>query len=561
MKWRTLCLAAHRYQRLAAPVGNIVAPRLPQVAEPVKAAPPASPELPWYQTLRFQFSAFTGGLITVLVAILGTATYWQSSKSLNDEIEKNGVRLVRETSRLGERFLRELSSDIPRPYDEIHAEYQKEIMERFGKTAEDVVDAAVKGDDRSIDDRSRTITASGEKYVFTEGRARTSKYDPEIQLWASTIVWQKTNERIPVRVFKGRIAESDEIRAGGNVYVTLSAAKIRSALTKLLARLALIFLVATVIGIGTAYILASRFSKPITMLVADFEIVSQGNLEHRTETHASNEIGYLAKRFDELTVRLRATQRAEIAYKAREHELKVAEAIQQSLLPKDVPEIPGYDIKAFYRSSFEVGGDYYDFIRIDEDQLGIVVADVSGKGIPASMVMAMARSVMRAAAHAHQSAADVLKEVNHIMAEDLRRGTFVTALYMLLRHKDKELYVSSAGHNPFVLHSANASTCRLIRPRGIALGFDKGPIFNNTIEEEVIKICSGDRIVAYTDGVVEARSPDGDQFGDERLMNLVAGADGMSSEAFVQLLVQEVTKHEGPDQQHDDITIATFHVL
>ncbi|MEW6357377.1 MAG: SpoIIE family protein phosphatase [Planctomycetota bacterium] len=538
-----------------------MAQRLPQVAEPVKAEATTSPELSWHQTLRFQFSAFTGGLITVLVLILGTAAYWQSSKSLNDEIEKNGVRLAREATRLGERFLKELSSDIPRPYDEIHADYQKEMTERFGQTAEDVVDAAVKGDDRGIDDRWRTITASGEGYTFTEGQSRQSKYDPDVLVWASTIVLRKTNEKIPVRVFKKHISESDDIRSGGNVYVTLSAAKIRRALQGIFFRLVIIFLIATVIGIGAAYVLANRFTAPITMLVEDFEIVSQGNLEHRTETHSSNEIGYLAQRFDELTVRLRALQRAEIAYKAREHELKVAEAIQQSLLPKGVPEIPGYDIEAFYRSSFEVGGDYYDFIRIDDDQLGIVVADVSGKGIPASMVMAMARSVMRAAAHGHQSAADVLKEVNHIMAEDLRKGTFVTALYMLLRHKDKELYVSSAGHNPFVLYSASTNKCRLIRPRGIALGFDKGPIFNNTIEEEVIKISPGDRIVAYTDGVVEARSPDGDQFGDERLMNAVASANGMSSKAFIEMLVGEVTKHEGPGQQHDDITIATFHVL
>ncbi|NOZ23394.1 MAG: SpoIIE family protein phosphatase [Planctomycetes bacterium] len=538
-----------------------MARRLPQVAEPVKATAPASSGLPWYQTIRFQFSAFTGGLITVLIAVLGTATYWQSSRSLNEQIEKNGVRLVREVTRLGERFLKELSSDIPRPYDEIHAQYQKEMMERFGKTAEDVVDAAIKGDDKTVDDRWRTITATGEPYSFTEGHARQSRYDPHIFLWASTMVLQKTKQRISIRVFKRHIPESDDIRAGGNVYITLSAAKIDRALWGLFFRLVAMFLIATAIGIVTAYVLANRFTAPISMLVEDFEIVSKGNLEHRTEAHSSNEIGYLAQHFDDLTVRLRALQRAEIAYKAREHELKVAEAIQQSLLPKDVPQIAGYDIHAFYRSSFEVGGDYYDFIRIDEDQLGIVVADVSGKGIPASMVMAMARSVMRAAAHGHQSAADVLKEVNHIMAEDLRRGTFVTALYMLLRHKDKELYVSSAGHNPFVLYSSSTNKCRLIRPRGIALGFDKGPIFNNTIEEEVIKISPGDRIVAYTDGVVEARSPDGDQFGDERLMNLVASADGMSSEAFVQMLVGEVTNHEGPGQQHDDITIATFHVL
>lgn len=527
------------------------------------AAGPPSAQLPWYLTLKFQFSAFTAGLITLIVVIVGAAAFWQSTKALNDEIEKNGVRLVREVARVGRRFLTELSSDVPRPYDDIQADYQKEMEERFGRTAEDIVDAVVKGapEWQAVTDRG-TVTAAGWKYKLTySSRPRASKGDPEILVASGKAVFLDTNKTIAVRVFERPIPSDDEIKWGGTAYVTLSATNISRAQHILLIRLLAVFIIAILIGIGTSYVLANRIAAPITQLVNDFEIVSQGNLEHRTESTASNEIGYLARQFDEMTVKLRAMQRAEIAYKAREHELKVATAIQESLLPKDVPQVPGYDIHAYYRPSREVGGDYYDFIKIDDNQLGIVVADVSGKGIPASMVMAMARSVMRAAAHAHQSASEVLKEVNHIMAEDLRKGTFVTALYMLLRHKERELYCSSAGHNPFVLWSAATKKCRLIRPRGIALGFDKGPIFNNTIEEEVIKICSGDRVVAYTDGVVEARSPEGEQFGDERLMNLVASADSMNAQAFINLLAEEVAQHEGPDMQHDDITIATFTVL
>jgi serine phosphatase RsbU (regulator of sigma subunit) len=546
-----------------------VARRLRQVvqAQPVKAIPVSRPDtaqLPWYLTLRFQFSAFTAGLITVIMIIVGFAAFWQSTKALNEEIEKNGVRLVNEVARLGRRFLIQLSSDIPEPYDEIQARYQQEMRERFGeKTAKDVVSAIVKADEESPVPANRRAIASSEAKPKQMSLLPAHKFggDPSIEISSGTASFIDKKGEIAVRVFEKKIPTDEDVKWGGIAYITLSASNISKAQHILLVRLLAIFVIAVLMGIGTSYLLANQITAPITQLVSDFEIVSQGNLEHRTQSKSSNEIGYLARQFDDMTVKLRAMQRAEIAYKAREHELKVATAIQESLLPKDVPQVAGYDIDAYYRPSREVGGDYYDFIKIDENQLGIVVADVSGKGIPASMVMAMARSVMRAAAHAHQSASEVLKEVNHIMAEDLRKGTFVTALYMLLRHKDKELFCSSAGHNPFVLYSGATKKCRLIRPRGIALGFDRGPIFNNTIEEEAIKISPGDRIVAYTDGVVEARSPNGEQFGDERLMNLVASADSMNAKAFINMLADEVARHEGPNMQHDDITIATFTVL
>jgi sigma-B regulation protein RsbU (phosphoserine phosphatase) len=243
--------------------------------------------------------------------------------------------------------------------------------------------------------------------------------------------------------------------------------------------------------------------------------------------------------------------------KLLDHELAIAEELQANLLPRKVPQIPGYDLSAYYRPSREVGGDYYDFIEIDADHLGILVADVSGKGIPGSIVMTETRALVKSEAVRTLSPSETLIRVNRVLYNDIKRGMFVTVYYMILSLSKSILSVVSAGHNPMVLWRKASNTCHLVNPNGLALGIDKGPLFEKTLKEQRIQLFKGDRFVLYTDGIIESMNPQKEQYGPNRFyLRVKQRADRASSE-FLSLLVQEVESHQGQAPQHDDITIVT----
>ncbi len=244
-------------------------------------------------------------------------------------------------------------------------------------------------------------------------------------------------------------------------------------------------------------------------------------------------------------------------------DLNVATEIQANLLPKKIPKLPGMDISAYYRPSKDVGGDYYDFIEIEEGRLGLVVADVSGKGVSGSMVMTMFRSVLRMHAKGSLRTSDPLIHTNRQMAEDIKRGMFVTCYYILLEYDNNgaSVRVASAGHNPMIYWRKKTRKCHMINPKGIAIGFDKGPVFENTLQEQRFPLEPGDRLVVFTDGVVEAMNEDNEEYGDDRLLRLVLEHAECTSGKFINLVVQDVEAFSGNAPQSDDITILTLRYL
>ncbi|MBI4616411.1 MAG: PP2C family protein-serine/threonine phosphatase [Planctomycetes bacterium] len=239
-------------------------------------------------------------------------------------------------------------------------------------------------------------------------------------------------------------------------------------------------------------------------------------------------------------------------------DLDVASQVQVNLLPKKIPQIPNYDINAFYRPSKEVGGDYYDFLQLTNGRLAMTVADVSGKGIAGSMVMAMFRSVLRMCAAEGVRARDIMIRTNELASRDIKRGMFVTCLFTILSIEKNSLRVCSAGHNPLVLWRHASRTIHLVNPNGIAIGFDKGPIFENVIKEQKFHVEPGDRVVTYTDGVVEAMNKDEELFGDKRFYKLIKDNAEEPSGRLLNLLVEAIDQFVDGAPQSDDITILTF---
>ncbi|MGH7144823.1 MAG: PP2C family protein-serine/threonine phosphatase [Planctomycetota bacterium] len=378
--------------------------------------------------------------------------------------------------------------------------------------------------------------------------------------------WKLTVSEGEVEGTNRNIYFYDDYRAGTTSYPSLgvelaySREEVAKEVNRTVALLVLIGLFFVVAGLLFAYGLATTITRPINILIKDLEVVAEGNLDHQTDSHSRDEIGVLAATFNDMTNELRKAQERAIYMQRIEADLEAAREIQNRLLPKRKPNLPGIDLGVMYESAKQVGGDYYDFIPVDKETLGFVIADVSGKGVPAAMVMATTRTLLRLYAVANLSPADTLSKVNRELTRDLKRGMFVTALYMTLNPLNRELSVASAGHNPLIIYRAASKSVELENPNGIALGFDPGPIFNKVIREKKVTLQVGDRVVIYTDGVTESMNPARKEWGSDTLYEFTRQHADVPSEQFVTSLRETLRQHQGSAEQHDDISYVTFRI-
>ncbi len=315
---------------------------------------------------------------------------------------------------------------------------------------------------------------------------------------------------------------------------------------------------AILIGIIIALLISSIITKPVKTLMNDINIVSSGNLAYQARITSTDEIGVLAQTFNKMTRLLKLAHENELTQISMQNELQIARQIQDNLLPKDHFRILGYDNHALYRASKEVSGDYYDFLQISDNLIGIVVADVSGKGVPASIVMSMTRAFLRMEATRNTSPVSTLIQVNKLLSRDMKKGMFVTACYMILDLSTHRLTIASAGHNPIVIWKAQSKSVELSNASGMALGFNSGPLFEHSLNEVKIQLARGDRIVAYTDGVTEQMDRSKHMFGMKKLCMGVQRLAAQNSELVIKGIVNYLDEHRNDEAQNDDITIVTF---
>lgn len=247
---------------------------------------------------------------------------------------------------------------------------------------------------------------------------------------------------------------------------------------------------------------------------------------------------------------------AEAAEKRRlEQELNQASEIQRVLLPRHSPELSDYEIAAEYQAARIVSGDYYDYLRVDEDRFGIAIGDVSGKGIAASLIMAMCRSNLRSRSGDNLSPASVLHAVNRSIFPDIKEDMFVSLLYLILERGSNEVTLARAGHEPPILYRKATKEIELIEPPGLAAGIDEGPVFKRSVKDFRFKMESGDILLLYTDGLIESEAEDGDEYGSDRLCAAVERYCDLSSEELVSSLQKEVAEFSTGMAQTDDITL------
>jgi serine phosphatase RsbU (regulator of sigma subunit) len=238
-----------------------------------------------------------------------------------------------------------------------------------------------------------------------------------------------------------------------------------------------------------------------------------------------------------------------------EQELRIARLIQQTLLPKTLPELPGYDVAAYYQPAREVGGDFYDFFELEDGRLGLVVGDVTDKGVPAALVMATTRTMLRAAAQRLFSPGEVLRRANDALVTDIPPNMFITCLYAILEPESGRLVYANAGHDlPYRRKAGGSESAEELRATGMPLGLMPGMGY----EEKEVMLGKGESVLFYSDGLVEAHDPQREMFGFPRLQGMV-GTHRSGGSSLIGFLLSELTRFTGEDwEQEDDITLVTL---
>jgi hypothetical protein len=242
-------------------------------------------------------------------------------------------------------------------------------------------------------------------------------------------------------------------------------------------------------------------------------------------------------------------------------EFDVARRAQQQMLPDAPPRIDGFEIAAVCQPSKEVGGDLYDFILLPEGKLGIVVADVSGKGVPASLYMTLTKGLLDSVSEEKTDPGDILREVNRHLYEVCRRKMFVTLFLGVIDPVRKTLDYARAGHNPTIFRKASDRTIGLLKSSGMGMGLNQGKVFDKSLKVDSLILEPQDMLFFYSDGITEAMNAKNEEYGEERLISITSKVDGLKAEEARDMIMTDVKKFLGPTLPQDDQTLVVVRVL
>ena len=241
-----------------------------------------------------------------------------------------------------------------------------------------------------------------------------------------------------------------------------------------------------------------------------------------------------------------------------EKDLNIANEVQRILLPSEPPVVEGFEVAGTNIPARYVSGDYFDYIPLDADRCGVVIADVSGKGIPAALLMAMTRTALRLLATGDMPPADVIRTLNAHLYPDIREDMFISLAYVVMDRRSSELRLVRAGHDAPLVYRAADKSVKRVNPPGMAVGIDSGGAFNRVTNDFSLVLEPGDCLVLYTDGVTEAQDRNGDEFGLEAMIRSVQASASEGAAGIIQRVTSDVKAFIGDQPPHDDITLITI---
>lgn len=317
---------------------------------------------------------------------------------------------------------------------------------------------------------------------------------------------------------------------------------------------------------GFALLLGLFLARSITRGVHELSVGTQhlrnGDFAHTIPIRSRDQLGDLAEQFNSMSRGIRDLLREQAEKERLEEELRIAREIQMSLLPdKTLSTVPGMKVAALCIPATEVGGDYYDVLPLSDTRMGVLVADVSGKGTSAALYMAELKGLVLSLSRIYESPARLLIEANRILAESMDTRTFVTMTYAVVDTAARCMRFARAGHNPLIHLEATTGLTHVLTPPGMGLGLDRGENFESVLEEHEVPLTPGDFFLFFTDGLSEAMNEGAELFGEARLRRILEASEGMSSEQLRERILEEVERFVGDAAPHDDLTMVVLKVV
>jgi sigma-B regulation protein RsbU (phosphoserine phosphatase) len=370
----------------------------------------------------------------------------------------------------------------------------------------------------------------------------------------------------------GRVGVTTEISIG-DIYDRMSSAQSRFGNTTIgdvflvvLVALAILFLIIEAVALVMGFALAKSITGSVHELFEGTEHVRQGDFTHRIQVFTRDQLGELAESFNAMTGSIEDLLLQAAEKKRLEEELRIARQIQMSLLPSGPLAMPGLGVTALCIPAREVGGDYYDFFPLADRRVGILIADVSGKGTSAAFYMAELKGLVLSLSQIYESPKQLLIEANRILAGSLDNRSFITMTYAVVDLDARTFTYARAGHTPLIYLPSpcnGASRARVLAPDGMVVGLKIDGIaerFASLLDEVTIPISGGDIFVLYTDGITEAMNEEAELFGELRLSQLVEEHAHLSCEELRERILREVEAFVGGADQHDDMTMILMKV-
>jgi serine phosphatase RsbU (regulator of sigma subunit) len=323
-----------------------------------------------------------------------------------------------------------------------------------------------------------------------------------------------------------------------------------------------VFIVMYAVALLLGLLLALSITRGVHALSVGTQRLRQGDFTHCIRIRSRDQLGELAESFNLMSRGIQDLLREQAEKERLEEELRIAREIQMSLLPgQDLVSLPGIRVAALCLPAAEVGGDYYDVLPLGDTRMGVLVADVSGKGTSAALYMAELKGLVLSLSRIYDSPARLLGEANRILAANMDSRSFVTMTYAVVDTKARCMRYARAGHNPMIHFEARTGRTRILAPAGLGLGLDPGERFERILEEVEVPLVAGDFFLFFTDGLSEAMSPGAELFGEGRLRRILERSEELGSEELKERILEEVRAFVGDAAPHDDMTLVVLKVV
>jgi serine phosphatase RsbU (regulator of sigma subunit) len=328
-----------------------------------------------------------------------------------------------------------------------------------------------------------------------------------------------------------------------------------------LGALGVVFLVVYAVALALGLLLARSVTASVHALSVGTNRVRQGDFSHPVKVRSRDQLGELGESFNLMAHGIKDLLREQAEKERLEEELRIARQIQMSLLPAQGVSLPGLRIAALCLPAAEVGGDYYDLLPLSPTRMGVLVADVSGKGTSAALYMAELKGLVLSLSRIYDSPRLLLGEANRILSANMDRHSFITMTYAVVDTAARTMRYARAGHNPIIHLEAGTGRTRVLTPPGLGLAIDRGARFEEILEEAEAPLSEGDLFLFFTDGLSEAMNPEAELFGESRLRKVIEESEGLESDAVKERILDEIRRFVGGAAQHDDMTLVVLKVV